>query len=187
MAELSSSLAVTKGMAQKLAMTTASAALMTVAMSSAAQAITLVKNVVVKPPVGEEPTAQLCLPFCETGDSITTDVGRRVVIENNIDKTLTSILYTIPAEEDAAWSKESISDIFSELIFSKDMKKLLLTSGSVAPGEAVLAFREADQNVMFDITVFYDGAPATVPEPTTLLGLLAVGALTATSAVGSRE
>ncbi|WP_366514308.1 PEP-CTERM sorting domain-containing protein [Moorena sp. SIO3I6] len=35
--------------------------------------------------------------------------------------------------------------------------------------------------------MFYDGAPATVPEPTTLLGLLAVGALTATSAVGSRE
>ncbi|NEO74044.1 hypothetical protein, partial [Moorena sp. SIO3H5] len=102
MNQLSSSLAVTKGMAQKLAMATASAALMTVAISSAAQAVTLVKNVVVKPPAGEEPTAQLCLPFCETGDSITTDLGRRVVIGNNIDKTLTSILYTIPEEEDAA-------------------------------------------------------------------------------------
>ncbi|NEQ85402.1 MAG: PEP-CTERM sorting domain-containing protein, partial [Moorea sp. SIO2I5] len=47
--------------------------------------------------------------------------------------------------------------------------------------------REAEQNVTFDITVFYDGASATVPEPTTVLGLLAVGALTATSALGSKE
>ena len=39
----------------------------------------------------------------------------------------------------------------------------------------------------FDITVFFDGAPATVPEPTTVFGLLAVAALTATSAVRSRE
>ncbi|NEO72165.1 PEP-CTERM sorting domain-containing protein [Moorena sp. SIO3H5] len=31
------------------------------------------------------------------------------------------------------------------------------------------------------------GAPATVPEPTTVFGLLAVAALTATSALGSRE
>ena len=132
---------------------------------SIVKAEVLVKNTVITPPPGEEePDITACPPACE-GDVLPLSTKIKGTTINNTKENITAIMYILPDQQNAKWSRDSYSDIFKQLHYYNNDKQLLFTGGSIAPGEKAFAIREtspSDKAVTFNFEILYSPV---LPEP----------------------
>lgn len=146
-----------------------------VSATSASHAATLVDqtlDLVKQPYPAIIPLVQFCADeggICEPGDSITfTSGGSDAITNNDTEFTFDKFIYQI-LSPDTQWG--TVTSNTFDVTISQDSKTATFSNALVPPGEGIFFNRTISDRsaVQFRLTA--------VPEPTTILGTLAAGAL----------
>lgn len=151
--------------------------------SGKSQAGTLIQNAELATPpsgatvIGECSDGGLCNP----GDllNLTYDPGQGSVYAiNDTAFDFTKFIYTILPGQDATWDGASTFGFFGTKEISSDGKVLTLSNGVFRAGATAFFSAVNSSNTPVRATVTFEGTPAaSVPEPTTVVGVLVAGAL----------
>jgi hypothetical protein len=128
------------------------------------------------------------IQFCDAGDNIvqgaidTTTGDGDVLILNNTPYNLTKIQYTLPSDSQVSFAPPPISNssIFKTVTLENGV--LTFENGAIAPGQYFIDTRKyTDTSAVYPVQVDVVFTP--VPESSPLVGLLAIGALSAGAVV----